>query len=290
MADSEKPVPPVPNQQELVEKLTGSTKVSIPWMQWFVQLRDKVNTLNASIVNLAGITGTGFLAKSGASWVIRTITGTAGRINVTNGDGAAGNPTVDLVNTAVTPGNYTNTDLTVGADGRIIAASNGSGGAGAMTLIDTQTVTGAAATTISFTGIDLAASGRFQLEISLKNATGSTSTIFLYYNSDSTTTHYYRQVLLSDNTTLSAFRINDAALASMGANSEVVGQFSISPTVDGYPILIGQSNRSVSIATISRYDITNIWNDTANVTRIDLVASIASSFNIGSTAKLYRVG
>ena len=41
----------------------------------------------------------------------RTITGTAGKINVNNGGGLAGNPTLDLATTTVVDGDYNTESL-----------------------------------------------------------------------------------------------------------------------------------------------------------------------------------
>lgn len=54
-------------------------------------------SLSNDLAALEGLASTGFAARIGAdSWAQRSVTGTAGRIGVTNGDGISGNPTVDL--------------------------------------------------------------------------------------------------------------------------------------------------------------------------------------------------
>jgi len=131
MVDSVKitPLPPVPSLQPLLQD-QQRVPISVPWNQWFVQLREKLNLINAIIAAFSSIITSGLVvvdATLGTAYT-RTIQGTSGNIDVINGDGILGNPTIDLVDTAVTPDTYGDSthvgQFTVDQQGRITSAQN----------------------------------------------------------------------------------------------------------------------------------------------------------------------
>lgn len=90
------PVPPVPRHTAPVDEKSIQKLFTVNWQQWFEQVREKINVINESLINLISVTGTGIVVKNGAAWAVRTIKGTAAQVDVTNGDGASGDPTVSL--------------------------------------------------------------------------------------------------------------------------------------------------------------------------------------------------
>ncbi len=88
--------------------------------------------------------GTGLFVQTGSgAWVLRLIDAGTG-ISVTNGNGVAGNPSIALTNTAVTPGAYGDAThvatFTVDQQGRLTAAAavliTSSGGGAMLPLVN----------------------------------------------------------------------------------------------------------------------------------------------------------
>lgn len=126
------PVPPVPEHTApLTEDLVSPTQgklFSHPWTRWFTSIREKINVLNNSLVQLSvdlPSASAGILANTGTTWLTRILQGTSDRIKVTNGDGVAGDPAVDLEPSGVISGTYNNVNITVDSFGRVTSISSG---------------------------------------------------------------------------------------------------------------------------------------------------------------------
>lgn len=144
------------------------------------------------------------------------------------------------------------------------------------------------ATDITITGLDLDADKAYMIICTIKNPQGSNSGIYLYYNNDTTIANYTQQWLRADNTTITAQRQNQPYFVYVHAGQNVLVTGFIMRSPDGYPIevLFNADNVTAGMRIFNRVVF---WNNTNNVTRIDIHALVANAIGIGSKLLIFKV-
>ena len=91
---------------------------------------DNKQSLDSDLTAIAALSSNGMIARTGTGTAaVRTLTGTANKVTITNGDGVSGNPTFDVGSNVVqVGGNTTGATMRMGADDSndVVLESNGS--------------------------------------------------------------------------------------------------------------------------------------------------------------------
>jgi len=148
-------------------------------------------------------------------------------------------------------------------------------------------VTGAAVTSIDFTGLDINTDKSYRIEFEwITGASGANC--YLYYNNDTTITNYHYQLLSGNGATTTSARVNSAIVAITAANLRSYAVIDVA-TVDGYACADSSNTRDIGIGLIrSGFGQNKSSATVTNITQLTLTSSVANQIDIGTKVRIYR--
>lgn len=243
---------------------------------------------NANLTALGALAGTGFITQTGAgAFSERTITGASGQIIVTNGNGVAGDPTIDLA-TAGTAGTYVS--VTTDAYGRVTAGA---------TTQAWSTITGTPTTLAGYNIADAVknagAALSWQAGTFAARPTAGTAGAF-YFATDTNATYYdngttwiLNEAGVTGDVTISAGS-QTSTLATVNTDVGTFGSSSLVPviTVNGKGLVTAVTTASISSSiSVTGSDLTMSGTTGSAITNATL-ATVNS--NVGSFGSNSAVG
>jgi hypothetical protein len=158
---------------------------------------------------------------------------------------------------------------------------------GGQVLLGSDEVTGAAATSMSVSGLDLSAYAAFKVYVKLKEVSGATATIYMYYNSDTTAANYNNQNLTVDSSSVAGSSTTDAWIHQMHANALMNMVIDIFTDVDGEVRAIMTGNEDQGNVEVRHSS--HLWMSAANVTSIAFTHGAANGFAVGCRMDVYGI-
>lgn len=177
-----------------------------------------------------------------------------------------------------------NGTLSVGSGG--VKYPDGSIQTSATKLIWEYTVTDLAVTSVTSPTLDGNTDGGYFLEAYIVNGTASPATVRLYYNNDTVGTNYRSVFVYSGPPGPLTSNLNDASFLNMPASGHwhLSGDITLTPNLlvmTSFQCL--RSDNIVAAGYQRKLDAVN-----ANLTRIDIVASVTNSIGVKSRFRLWK--
>jgi hypothetical protein len=187
-------------------------------------------------------------------------------------------------------------DTTAPSDGQVLQYVSASGKwtpktpSGGNFILVQETILGASATDVDFSGLDINTHKAYLLVWKWKNLGDASNALFLYMNGDYTNSDYYRQQFSVDDVTVTSHRANDSEFTNtIPQNADAVGSVLIQRDPDGYVRAITQnSEKGPSAMILSVWTIAKSAT-VANLTSLRIHSYEASGMAAGSRFALYRV-
>lgn len=169
-----------------------------------------------------------------------------------------------------------------------VEEGGGGGGGGALTYVGGATVTGAAATSLSISGLSLDADEEYVIRVETSNSTGSSGDIGFFFNADTTATNYDTQLYLGVNATNFAARSNNAQIIGHDANTSSSAEITVRRQIGGRVVVMAHSTRNEGANIVLMLAHMTWRTASINVVGITLTATVSDSIAVGSYIKVWK--